>query len=146
MIEECPYTDVAQWRRAAARERVALADTRETRWFRYGELACAGLLALQGGARIKGVYVTPEARGKGIGTALTEFLIELARSLGWGSWRRMPGTPASTALGGSRWSAATPSGPPESGGGFGEQLQRLFPQAALPGLGLAQGRVQGRPA
>jgi GNAT superfamily N-acetyltransferase len=84
MIEECPYNDVAQWRRAAARDRVALVDTRDTRWFRYGDLACAGLLMLKGGARIKGVYVTPEARGKGIGTSLTEFLIELTRSLGLG--------------------------------------------------------------
>ena len=84
MIEKCSYTDVAWWREAAARERVALADTRDTLWFRYGGLACAGLLTLQGGVRIKGVYVTPEARGKGVGTALTEFLIELVRSLGLG--------------------------------------------------------------
>lgn len=82
LIREVPYAEVARWRSAAAKERTAVADSRDTSWYVYGDVACAGLLMVGTGVRIKGVFVAPQARGRGIGTLLTEHLIELSLSCG----------------------------------------------------------------
>lgn len=76
----CEYRPhVARFATAAAKERVSLKDTPTTRWFRIGDMAVAGLLALPGGRyRIRGVFVDKPYRGMGLGTALTEHLIALA--------------------------------------------------------------------
>ena len=84
MIQQVGHAKVWPWRSRAARERVDLKDTPTTRWFMDGDLACAGLLSLASGVRIKGVYVDPAFRGQGIGTRLTEHLIDLATLEGCG--------------------------------------------------------------
>lgn len=60
-----------------------LSDTPTTRWFMFQEVAIAALLAMKTGVRVKGVYVDRAFRKLGVGTGLTEHLIELAESEGW---------------------------------------------------------------
>lgn len=49
----------------------------------YEDIACAGLLARAKGVRIRGVFVDPAFRRMGVGTVLTEQLIQLAQFEGW---------------------------------------------------------------
>jgi len=94
-IQECEYSQVARFRSAAAKERVCLKPTANTRWFRYGEEGCAGLLTLNNGAaRIKGVFVDQSRRREGIGTAITEFLIQTAQEAGCKSLEAYAWNPA----------------------------------------------------
>jgi len=83
-IEECGFEDIQPWRGAAAKERTSLNNAKGVTWFRIPGKACAGLLWLAGGtrARIKSVYVGPEHRGQGLGTALTTHLTSHARAKG----------------------------------------------------------------
>lgn len=76
---EVRYAYVARYARQAARDRVSLADTQNTRWFRLGghEGFC-GLISIGGRQRVKGVYVHPEYRGMGYGTKMTEDLLKIA--------------------------------------------------------------------
>lgn len=78
-----PYEVVAAWRSQAARDHVALGPTSNTIWYGAfdGEqlVGVAGLIRIGRALRIKGVYVPAAMRGKGIGTILTEHLIELCR-------------------------------------------------------------------
>jgi RimJ/RimL family protein N-acetyltransferase len=80
-LRPASYADVAPFRSAAARDHVSVSETRGTSWFLYedGELIglCA-LMKLQAGARIKGVWVRPELRGKGHGRQMTLDLIKHA--------------------------------------------------------------------
>lgn len=83
-IAEVDFDRVRSLASRAAREHVSISPTAATRWFAVqdGELVrgVAGLLALAGGAlRIKGVWVEPEQRGRGLGDALVQHLIALAR-------------------------------------------------------------------
>lgn len=83
LIRQVAYARVRPWKSAAARERVDLSDTGATRWFMAEDVGCAGLLPvrLAGGhfaARVRGVFVDPAFRHLGIGTALTEHLIDIA--------------------------------------------------------------------
>ena len=68
------HSDVVLWAHRAARERVSLKDARNTTWYWAPGLGCAGLMAMKGKARIKGVYVVKDHRGEGIGTALIDRL------------------------------------------------------------------------
>lgn len=77
------YGFVAPFKSAAARDHVSVSDTRETYWFKYEldihtMLGFCGLMRTTLGGRIKGVWVRPELRGNGHGTAMTKALIEKA--------------------------------------------------------------------
>lgn len=79
-IRQVDFATVRPFASRAAREHVSISDTRMTRWYvvKKGDevVGVAGLLRVSAGYRIKGVYVIPNERGSGIGTALTEHLIE----------------------------------------------------------------------
>ena len=74
-VREVDYIEVRPWASRAARDHVDLADTPRTRWWKVDDVACAGLMLVGHGARVKGVYVDPAFRGQGIGTELTEYVL-----------------------------------------------------------------------
>lgn len=89
LIEPCAYGEVAELRGPAAVDRVSLAPTQDTSWFRAIDhdrnlLGCAGLLSLSGGSvrRVKSVFVKKGHRGQGIGTALANELEAAALDAG----------------------------------------------------------------
>lgn len=82
------FTDAQRFARDAAKEHVAISDTKNTDWYGYS-LSPAGVVPLLvgvmglmevpgGGLRIKGVYVMPAHRGKGIGEKLVDVAISRA--------------------------------------------------------------------
>jgi GNAT superfamily N-acetyltransferase len=81
-IGEVPFAYVAPFARRAAREHVSVSDTGATRWFGArvdgAIVGFAGLLKFSTGYRIKGVWVEPAWRAKGIGDALATMLIAVA--------------------------------------------------------------------
>lgn len=85
-VRSVDHAEIQPWRTRAARDHVDLADTPETSWWKVTDVACAGLMRVRReghrGGRIKGVYVDPAFRRLGLGTALTEYVIEQAINLG----------------------------------------------------------------
>lgn len=81
MLVEVPFNYVQPYARVAAREHVSVSPTQRTRWFRLpGHEGFCGLIELGATVRVKGVYVHPEWRGRGLGTGMTdELLTEAAR-------------------------------------------------------------------
>jgi N-acetylglutamate synthase-like GNAT family acetyltransferase len=81
-LAEVPFAVVQPLARRAARDRVSISNTRATRWFAAVQsgaiVGVAGLLKFSTGLRIKGVWVDPAWRGRGIGDALTARLIAAA--------------------------------------------------------------------
>lgn len=79
-LVEVTYSYVYPYRRVAAKERVSVSDTKNTRWFRtVGHEGFCGLIrASATTVRIKGVFVHPEYRGCGVGAAMTEALMAIA--------------------------------------------------------------------
>jgi predicted GNAT family acetyltransferase len=82
-LRPASFEDIAPFRSAAQRDRVSVSVTRDTRWFLYEESGvtlgfCALMTPTRTGARIKGVWVRPEVRGRGHGTQMTKALIDLA--------------------------------------------------------------------
>lgn len=77
---EVPYEYVEKWQRIGAREGVSLSPTGDTQWFRTeAHEGFAGMYWMKPDrVRIKGVFVHMEWRGQGIGTRMTEALIEIA--------------------------------------------------------------------
>lgn len=73
------HADIAPLAKAAARERVALGDTAQTDWYAVhdaGQVVGVGaLIRVKLGYRIKGLFVRPEWRGRGVGRALLEALL-----------------------------------------------------------------------
>ena len=85
-IAEVSYDIVAPFAGAAAKDRVSAKPTPTTRWWAARSasgivLGFVGLLVLKDRARIKGVWVKPQERGTGLGTEITEHVINEARSL-----------------------------------------------------------------
>jgi N-acetylglutamate synthase-like GNAT family acetyltransferase len=83
-IKEVEFWRIRHLRRAAADARVTLSELANTRWFaayRDGViLGTAGLTMMSGGrARIRGVWVDPAYRGRGIGDAFSDRLIAECR-------------------------------------------------------------------
>jgi GNAT superfamily N-acetyltransferase len=83
-LSEVPIERLLTYRAAAAREHVSVSNTQNTRWFGafvpfgnepvgFGAVYWVGLKA-----RIKGIYVVPGMRGRGIGSQMTERLIQFA--------------------------------------------------------------------
>lgn len=62
-------------------------------------LGCGAVVLEPGYAELKRMYVTPEARGRGIGKRLLMFLEEQARSRGWRRLRLETGVRQAEALG-----------------------------------------------
>ncbi len=78
-----PHDAIRPFAGRAAREHVSLADTHRTDWFVAIEhstvIGVAGLIASGAGLRIKGVWIEPAHRARGVGTALTQHLVQLAQ-------------------------------------------------------------------
>jgi ribosomal protein S18 acetylase RimI-like enzyme len=81
-LRPASFEDIAPFRSAAQRDHVSVSVTRDTRWFLYEEsgvtLGYCALMTLRTGARIKGVWVRPEVRGRGHGMKMTKALIDFA--------------------------------------------------------------------
>ncbi len=79
---EVAFATVAPLARRASADRVSISDTGNTRWYVIlggGRIeAVAGLIRVGSGARIKGVWVEPACRGRGIGAHLVDFLLRVA--------------------------------------------------------------------
>ena len=83
LIRPCLFNEIKGYALKAAREHVSLKYGGKTQWYlaeKDGVIqGMAGLLPLARNAiRVKGVYVLPVDRGQGIGTQLTEYLINKA--------------------------------------------------------------------
>ena len=78
-VKNISYTLVRPFVSKAAKDHVSLKDSKDTFWYGVEEsdelIGIAGLLKVKNGYRIKGVYIKPSLRGQGIGSTLTEFLI-----------------------------------------------------------------------
>ena len=83
-IAEAPFERVQPFGSRAAREHVSISDTRDTRWFvglrqPAGEVVgVAGLLRFRSQLRIKGVWVDPAFRGRGLGNAFVQRFLAIA--------------------------------------------------------------------
>lgn len=86
-VKEINYAEVKQYANRAAKDRVSISNTNNTKWYAIiGDdediVGVAGLMLLSSAAaRIKGVWVCPLDRGHGYGTALTLLLIKEAQKL-----------------------------------------------------------------
>lgn len=83
LIRPCSFTEIKGYALKAAREHVSLKDGGKAQWYaaeKDGVIqGMAGLLPLaKNGIRMKGVYVIPTERKNGIGTLLTEYLMDKA--------------------------------------------------------------------
>ena len=83
---EVPVERLLPYRRAAAREHVSVSATQKTVWYEYRDRELIGFGAFiwtgEEKARVKGIYVLPEFRGGGLGTRMTQKIIEAARAAG----------------------------------------------------------------
>jgi ribosomal protein S18 acetylase RimI-like enzyme len=96
VVTAVPFSAVAPWKSRAAREHVAVTNTRNTRWFAAyrdsdaaqrqgaeGLLGFSGVIILRGSVgRIKGIWVRPEYRKLGAGRAVTQACIQEATECG----------------------------------------------------------------
>lgn len=88
MLQGCAFADLRPHQSAAARERVSLKDTPDTRWYwivPFGEwepVGFAGLYFRNGVGRIKGVLVFKSQRGRGYGEAAVAMLEATAAEYG----------------------------------------------------------------
>lgn len=86
-INEVPYEEVKQFSSKASKERVSISNTNNTIWFQIYLLdelvgVCALYLAKKK-CRIKGDWIYPTHRGKGIGEFLTEARLKIIKSFGY---------------------------------------------------------------
>jgi ribosomal protein S18 acetylase RimI-like enzyme len=90
-IREAAFRIVQPFAGRAAREHVSISETRDTRWFvgvlrdaprdvpgEYAIAGVAGLLKFRSQLRIKGVWVAPTFRGRGLGNAFVEHFLAIA--------------------------------------------------------------------
>jgi len=83
LIRPCSFNEIKGYASKAAREHVSLKDGGKTQWYvaeNEGKIqGMAGLLPLaRNGIRVKGVYVLPTDRKRGIGSQMTEYLMNKA--------------------------------------------------------------------
>lgn len=81
-INEVPFAVVQGYATDAIREHVKIIDYGpQMRWFRILDgavmVGCLGLLRVNGHTELKGVYIVPQMRGRGIGTQATEAALAL---------------------------------------------------------------------
>lgn len=81
-IREVPFSEVQPYASRAAREHVSISDTRDTRWYMGVEKSdvagVAGLFRFRSMLRIKGVWVAPNFRGRGLGDQFVKHLLAVA--------------------------------------------------------------------
>lgn len=78
-IAEISYNTVKPLSSKASKDKVCLKDTPQTQWFgAYIEnelCGVAGAAVKDGNGRIRGVYVLPQHRGKGLGSTMMQALM-----------------------------------------------------------------------
>jgi GNAT superfamily N-acetyltransferase len=83
-IDGVPFWAVKPFAARAAKDHVSITDTKFTEWFVVRLdgviVGIAAMMLVASGYRLKGAWVDPEHRGKGIGLALTEFRIRAIES------------------------------------------------------------------
>jgi len=86
-LEEVPYEKVDCFSSKARRERVSINDTKNTIWFHiYFADKLAGICALyltNKKCRIKGDWIKPEYRGKGLGRFITNCRLKIIDEFGY---------------------------------------------------------------
>lgn len=85
MLVEVQYSYVAKYARLATRERVSMASTGNTVWFRTPahEGFCAIIQLGEDAGRIKGMFVHPECRRQGLATGMVKDCVKYARGRNW---------------------------------------------------------------
>lgn len=80
-VQTCTYSDLARLGivLAASRDGMAMAETRNTVWFRAGEIACCGLYLGCTPPRWKAVWVDPAFRKLGLSRRLLEAAVAVAK-------------------------------------------------------------------
>lgn len=86
-VRRAEIPELLKYKSAAAREQVSVSATRNTVWLKAlveGELVGFGayIWATETKARVKGIYVLPEHRGEGYGTAMTLQILQQAAGAG----------------------------------------------------------------
>lgn len=81
------FKDNLVYQARAGRDRISVADAKDAIWFQFVEgdevLGICSLLPIAGnGGRLKAVWIKPEHRGAGNGTAMIEALMVFAREKG----------------------------------------------------------------
>ncbi len=86
-LEEVPYEKVDCFRLRAKRERVSVNETQNTIWFHIFFMdKLVGICALylsKNKCRIKGDWIKPEYRGKGLGSFITNSRLKIINELGY---------------------------------------------------------------
>lgn len=82
MIAIVDHSEIVPFVTRAAKDHVSARATKNTLWFMFDEnrsqpCFCA-LMKVNGGYRVKGVWVHPSRRGKGIGEQMTKELLQYA--------------------------------------------------------------------
>ncbi len=82
-IRDCSFADIQHFASRAAKERVSITDTRDTRWHAaYDEagniVGCGAVMFTRQTARLKAYFIEPSMRGSGLGSALVQKGIDTA--------------------------------------------------------------------
>lgn len=82
-VLEVPFSSIQHFAAPAAKEHVTIKESKKIRWFvvvsEDGTVGCAGLFQVRPGVvRIKGIFIDPAYRCKGLGSVLTEHVISVA--------------------------------------------------------------------
>lgn len=83
-IKKIDYDDIPETIiKAAVKSGLTTRNSSNIKWFTFNNIAIGGLMPFKGiTARLVSIYVSPKYRGNGIGTILTEKLIEEAKMEG----------------------------------------------------------------
>tara|TARA_R100000995_G_scaffold81760_1_gene54858 strand:+ start:845 stop:1267 length:423 start_codon:yes stop_codon:yes gene_type:complete len=86
-LREVSFEIVKRFASKGAKERVSISNTQNTLWFavsyRNNIIGVCGLYLAKNKCRIKGDYLLPEYRGKGIGEFITISRMSIIKSLGY---------------------------------------------------------------
>lgn len=84
-IKKVEFGDIKHLSAKASKESVSISDTSKTLWFAaYVDneiVGCAGIYEALPYHRLKGIWIMPEYRGKGIGKKLTEHRLEYCEDI-----------------------------------------------------------------
>lgn len=84
-VKECAFSDVRRFSSLAKKERSIVSETSNTQWFQIIEdgevVGCCGCYITKKKIRLKGDYVLPQWRGRGLYTFVNNFRENYAKSL-----------------------------------------------------------------
>jgi hypothetical protein len=84
-LKESQYLEVSKYSLLAKKERSIVSNTGNTKWFQIiengEEIGCCGIYLAKNKIRLKGDYVLPQCRGRGIYTIVNNFREEYGRQI-----------------------------------------------------------------